>query len=886
LPAAIVTGQVTDEEHTQEPFMVRWRFWILTLTVLSATVVLGGATVEPGAFAQKKEPEPQGATPASELQTLPGYKVELIHSADAKTEGSWINMAKDNKGRLLIAGQRGQPILRVTLKDGKVDKIDKLDLPISEAMGMLYAFDSLYVNGAGPKGVFGLYRCKDTKGSDQYDDVKLLKELHGSGEHGPHAVVLGPDKMIYVINGNHTRLPEGLADDSPHKNYQEDQLLPRQWDAGGHAVGILAPGGHVLRTDPEGSKWQLVLAGFRNAYDMAFNADGELFTFDSDMEWDWGMPWYRPIRINHCTSGAEFGWRSGSGKWPDYSADSLGAVVNVGIGSPTGVVFGKGAKFPAKYQKALYVLDWTYGRVIALHLTPKGSSYTATFENLVAPKYLKGQGKKVNLNLTDVVIGDDGAMYFTTGGRNTQSGLYRVSYIGDDSTAPANLHDEAGTKERQLRHEIEALHGKKDPKTVDAVWQHLNSDDRNIRYAARIAVEWQPVSEWKERALAEKQPTAALTALLALARCGTKESQHDLLVALEKFPLDKLTEEQQLAKLRILEVSLARQGLPIITPASKIIAELDPYFPNKSERLNRELVQLLIYLEAPHVVEKSLKLMVNAGTREDRLHYLFHLRTLPSKNWTMEQRKEYFAYYAKDSLKLPPSADLTRWFADTSQPYTNGVSFNGFMRNFFKEATGNLSAAERKELAALLESIDKESVTNYDVKPRPVVKEWKMEDIQPKLDGVNKGRNYQKGKEAYLVGQCIKCHRFDNEGGASGPDLTGVSSRFSRRDILESILEPSKVVSDQYRNIIVTTKGGKTIVGRLMDETKEKLVIQPTPLSPELITIKVSDVDSRDISKLSPMPDHLVDGLTAEEILDLIAYLESGGRKDYKAFRP
>ncbi len=63
--------------------------------------------------------------------------------------------------------------------------------------------------------------------------------------------------------------------------------------------------------------------GYRNPYDMDFNRDGELFVYDADMEWDMGMPWYRPTRVVHATSGSEFGWRSGSGKWPTYYADSL-----------------------------------------------------------------------------------------------------------------------------------------------------------------------------------------------------------------------------------------------------------------------------------------------------------------------------------------------------------------------------------------------------------------------------------------------------------------------------------------------------------------------------------------------------------------------------------
>lgn len=836
--------------------------------------------------AQKKPAVPvkKDATPPEALQTLPGFKIELLHTADPATEGSWICMCKDNKGRLIISGQRGQPILRVTLKDSKVAGIDKLNLPISEAMGLLYAFDSLYVNGQGPQG-YGLYRCRDTRNADQYDDVQLLKLFRAGGEHGAHGLALGPDKRIYVMNGNHTDVPEGLAEDSPLRNYQEDLLLPRQWDGNGHATGRLAPGGYVLRTDAEGKHWEMMLGGFRNAYDIAFNADGELFTFDSDMEWDWGMPWYRPVRVNHCTSASEFGWRSGTGVWPDYYPDSLPAVVNTGIGSPTGVSFGTGARFPVKYQKALYVLDWSYGRLIAVHLTPKGSSYTATFENFVAPKSLTGDARKSPLNLTDVVIGDDGAMYFTIGGRNTQAALYRVSYVGGPAEAAASLHDEAGAKERQLRHLLETFHGKKDSSAIAAAWPHLNSEDRYLRYAARVAVESQPVAEWQARALAEKQPTAALNALLALARTGKREAQPELLAALERFPLDKLNDEQKLEKLRVLHLAFLRLGQPPVDAVKRLLAELGALFPNKSEVLNRELVLVLIYLQAPGVLDKALKLMAEAKTQEDRNHYLFHLRTLPIGWWTLEQRKEYFSYYGKDRPPLPHPPWLVQWFTDAGRPYGDGASYPAFMRNFFKEATANLSDAERKELSPLLLAIDKASVTTYDVKPRPVIKEWKMAELVQKLDSVERGRSFDKGREAYFAGQCIKCHRFGNEGGTVGPDLTAVASRFGRREILESILEPSKVLSEQYMNVIVHTAKGKVVTGRIMDETPERIVVQPDPLSPQLVPIKKAEVESRELSRVSPMPEHLVDGLTPEEILDLIAYIESSGRKNYKAFQ-
>ncbi len=853
--------------------------------LLTVALLLPALTDPASAAAQKKRPAPkQPATPAAALRTLPGFQVELLHSSDATAEGSWICMTRDGKGRLIIGGQNRQPVLRVTLGAGKIEKIEKLTLPISETMGLLYAYDSLYVNGAGPKG-FGLYRCRDTKGRDQYDDVQLLKLFRAGGEHGGHGLALGPDGHIYIINGNHTDVPEGMAPTSPHRNYREDHLLPRQWDGNGHATGRMAPGGYVLRTDAEGKIWELILGGFRNAYAIAFNGDGELFTFDSDMEWDWGMPWYRPIRVNHCTSAAEFGWRAGTGKWPEYYPDSLPPVLNIGIGSPTGVLFGTGAKFPAKYQKTLYVLDWTYGRLIAVHLTPRGSSYTATWENFVAPKHLNDGGPKSPLNLTSAVVGADGALYFITGGRNTQSGLYRVRYTGPEPTTPADLHDTAGAKERQLRHQLEAYHGHIDPNAVAAAWPYLNSDDRFLRYAARIAVEWQPVAQWKARALAEQRPTAALTALLALARCGPHDTQPELLAALERFPLTGLSDAQKLDKLRVLGVSFVRQGPPGLQAAKKLIAELNPLFPGPNELVNRELVQVLIYLQAPDVVGKSLKQMAAAKTQQDRYHYLFHLRTVPIGWWTLEQRKEYFSYWTRTRKKLPYPPGFVKWFTEAGRPPADGASYTNFLRNFFRDAVAHLSAAEHQQLAAVIASIDKSNVPTYDVKPRPVVRQWKMDDLVPQLNKIDKGRNFQRGKEAYLVGQCIKCHRFGNDGGAVGPDLTAVSSRFSRRDILESILEPSKVISEQYQNVTVSTTAGKLVTGRLMDQTADTIVIQPDPLSPERVAVKRKDVEAVMPSRVSPMPEHLVDVLTADEVLDLIAYLESAGNRNYKAFR-
>ena len=832
---------------------------------------------------------PAGAT-AESLEALPGFKIEHVLKADPKINGSWINMAKDEKGRLILGGQNGQPVTRITLKDGQVLSQENLKLPISETMGLLYAFDCLYVNGFGKnnegKGVFGLFRCKDTKGTGNFDSIEFLREWkNGRGEHGAHAIALGPDKKLYVVCGNFTGLPDDLLPSSPHRNYADDLLLPRAEDGNGFGAGKKPPGGWIARVDPDGKNPELFASGQRNTYDIAFNADGELFGFDSDMEYDWGSPWYRPIRVFHAVSGAEQGFREGTGKWPEYFADSLPAAVNVGIGCPTGVCFGTGAKFPAKYQKAFYALDWTYGRLIAVHLQPNGASYTGTWENFVAPKSLHAAVGKTPLTLTDVVVGDDGALYFTTGGRNTQSNLYRVTYTGNEPTALADMHDKDGADARERRHSLEAFHGKVDPTAVDTVWIHLGSSDRWIRYAARLAIEQQPVEQWKARALAETHPYIALTALLALARVGKPETQAELLQALYRFPLAAMNEPQQLDKLRVLEVSLCRQGKQLSAEASKqLVDELSLLYPAHSEFLNRELCEVLLALGAPDAVSKTMALLSAAPTQEEQVGYVLRLRTIKT-GWTPELRQQYFTWWTKDRAAATHPKFVTQWFEDAGRPYGDGASFPKFLTNFRNDAIATLDADEQKSLAGVLAAYTPvPQKAKKPAKVRSLVKDWQMTDLQPLLDQVGKGRNFERGKEVFESAQCLACHRFGNEGGAAGPDLTAVSSRFARRDILESILEPSKVISEQFMNTTIRTVNSRIVEGRVVEENDEKVVLQPNQLLPEKVEIKKTEIKSRAFSKVSPMPQELVNNFSKEEILDLLAYIESAGHKEHPDF--
>ena len=268
-----------------------------------------GAVLEKGGKAS-----PGAALAAEEVVLLPGFKAELLYTVPKLEQGSWVSMTVDPKGRIIAGDQYGS-IYRVTVPpigSGDKTQVEQLPMQIGGAHGLLYAFDSLYVmlneKGAGPnKGrESGLYRLKD-KGDGTFGEPELLRAIQGGGEHGPHSLTLSPDgKSIFFNDGNHTKLPENMEISRAAKAWDEDHILPRMWDANGHARGILAPGGYVCKTDPEGKKIELFCYGFRNEFDIAFNSAGELFTFDADMEWDMGSPWYRPTRINHCVSGADY----------------------------------------------------------------------------------------------------------------------------------------------------------------------------------------------------------------------------------------------------------------------------------------------------------------------------------------------------------------------------------------------------------------------------------------------------------------------------------------------------------------------------------------------------------------------------------------------------
>ena len=858
------------------------------LTVLLA-LALGAATLAFGQATSAFRSGPPPATAASELQVLPGFKVELLYSVPREDQGSWVSLAVDPKGRL-IAGDQYGGLYRITVPPVGTStgtKVELLTANIGGAHGLLYAFDSLYVM-VNERRERGLWRLRDTDGDDQFDDLKLIRPMSGTGEHGTHALVLSPDgKSITFANGNFTKLPERWEKSQPVA-WGEDHLLPRMWDARGHARGLLAPGGYVGRIDPDGKNVEILTIGFRNAFDIAYDQNGELFSYDSDMEWDQGSPWYVPTRVVHAVGGGEFGWRSGAGRWPAYYADSLPATLNIGPGSPTGVTFGTTSKFPAKYQRAFFANDWTYGTMYAVHLIPDGSTFRAEKEEFVSGKPLP---------LTDLVIHpQDGAMYFAVGGRRTQSALYRITYVGTESTAPAAVPPP--NADAVLRRSLEALATPGGgPKALDTAWPHLASPDRFVRFAARRVLENQPVDQWADRALSELLPQASIEALIALARVGDKSHQPRLLEALGRMDFNRLPAELRLPLLRAWQLAFTRLGRPAPEITAGVAAKLEPLYPHADPLVTRELAALLIYLESPTVVAKTLPLLLvaeavtdeypsesllarndrygpaahGAGvTRPDRqqIALAYSLRNATA-GWTPQLRKDYFA-----------------WFPRTAG-WRGGASFGGFMKNIRTEALALVpDAAERSTLDGLSKITEGLKMPNT-VAPKGPGRAYTLTEATSLVEGNLRGRNHAQGRAMFNAAACTLCHRFNNEGiAAIGPDINAAGRRYSIRDLLENIISPSAVISDQYGSEQFEKNDGTIVVGRVVAAENNGLVLLTNPLVPDdQQRIMLADIKSRQPFATSMMPPGLINSLNSDELRDLVAYILSAGNPNDPMFK-
>ncbi len=408
-----------------------------------------------------------------------------------------------------------------------------------------------------------------------------------------------------------------------------------------------------------------------------------------------------------------------------------------------------------------------------------------------------------------------------------------------------------------------------------------------------MALEHQPTALWQDKVCAETDPEALIAGAVALARQGDKAIAPKLLAALGRLDFVKLPEPQQQGLLRAYSLAFIRLGRPDDATCAAIAKRLDPSYPSGSDLLNRELCNVLVYLKSPTVIAKTIELMKQPLNRKgpemtgllarnasyggsiakmlanlpdaQKIHYAFALRNA-SEGWTLEQRKFYFD------------------FLNQAREWTGGASYPGFIRNIDNEAFDNASEQERLAIEAL--GARKPYRVAELPKPQGPGKAWTLDELNALGSQPLAGRNYERGKKTYAAARCVLCHRFAGDGGATGPELTQVAGRFGFKELAEAMVEPNKAVSDQYRASVVATADGKVYTGRIVSETPKAITIVTDPED----ATKVAEIPRSAIEEIRPatdslMPAELLNTLSQDEVLDLMAFLLSRGDPADRVFK-
>ncbi|HVR35943.1 MAG TPA: c-type cytochrome, partial [Methylomirabilota bacterium] len=356
--------------------------------------------------------------------------------------------------------------------------------------------------------------------------------------------------------------------------------------------------------------------------------------------------------------------------------------------------------------------------------------------------------------------------------------------------------------------------------------------------------------------------------------------------------------ERQLRALRVVELALARGGDAIEAHRRSVRTALRPLFPRADRLVKRELSRLLWYVGDTSIIDPLLDLMasdtggrpplgsgyfvrnpkygaavrdmIESAPRLERMHHAQMLLWLDD-GWSVDQRRRY--------LEL---------IADAMKHSRGGHQYNEFWNRIRGIALDQVPEDQRERF----ESIPAAPVPGLaDGLPTPSGpgRDWSL-GLEAALELVRQGlegRDLLNGRTMYSAAGCVVCHRFNGEGGAIGPDLSSIGQRFTARDILDATLHPSRAISDQYQVTTLDLDNGSTLSGRIVSRDTTTTRIAPNLMKPtESIAVENASIRRERREPVSTMPSGLLNPLNEDELLDLLAYLVSGGERNGSTAQP
>jgi putative membrane-bound dehydrogenase-like protein len=878
---------------------------------------------------------------------------EVVEYAGSDLANDIFCMTIDPHGRVIVSG-RGYTRILVDDGHGKATRaIDFLAGPKDGAMGLLWEGDALYVVGDG-----GLRRYRDADGDSKPDGPpELIRALKTGGEHDAHALRRGPDGWLYLLCGNSAGI---------NSRFAELSTSP-----------IREPiAGCVVRFTPDLKRSEIVADGFRNPYGMDFNADGELFTFDSDNERCVSLPWYEPTRFYLIRPGGHYGWRAPQlgqfWRLPPYFPDVIAPVATLGRGSPTGVVCYRHAQFPTEYRGGFFLGDWTFGRIYFLPLERRGASYSGK------PRvFLQSVGDNGFAPTALAVHPQTGELFVSIGGRGTRGAVYRIRYV--KPSGPIDQREVARLQPKPRSHDGPTLPRLRDARVspaiaivaaaIVAVSQHANArarlaavraiqlalgglTARTLRgtvwegYSPRCVVDSRlrgivsrllggafpsddpDLDRELSRTLAVIDGESSATARIAAKLDGDSDPIEDVhyLTVLGRLrgDWDEALTKHVAAGLLALDRKLTERHYNRDTNWPLRISELYAELARQHPAINAALLHNPEFGRPDHVLFTRVP-----GFDRRRAAEVFLARVTGDRDfaWSpalvrlvgelpeeqaMPLLRPLWGQRGLDEALLPilarnpQPADLAKFLAGLSSlqsatvgiclsalaklpPPRGGAQLLVIVRCVRRLPEGKEGDALRRRVGDYLARITGQQTLGTDPKRWS---EW-FAATYPALaarlegaDGVDVAAwrkrlskldwaagEADRGRGVFVKASCAICHSGAQ---ALGPDLHGITGRFSRDDLFTSILLPSKDISPRYRTTAVSLRDGKTYQGLVIYEATDSLLLQTGPAT--TVRVPAEQIESRRVSDLSLMPAGLLDALKDQEIVDLYAYLKGLGK--------
>lgn len=826
-----------------------------------------------------------------------GLNIQLIADDDLVPDCTAIVMGSG--GRLLASGPQYLCELLDKDSDGMYDARRLIvEAPSHGAHGLCVDGDTLYY--VGDNGVWKVKRFA-FENANKLRPERVL-QIKTGGEHDAHALRKGPDGFWYLIAGNGTKGSFAL----------QNVKTPR----------IPSPrAGVIWRISPDWSKREVWAEGFRNAYDFDFGPDQTIDTFDSDGERDISLPWYRPTRVFRVSQGQDAGWVSRS--WKRSSADPMMPVVlaELGRGSPTGVLRSPGKRLPARFAAGVYVLDWTFGRVVFV-------SDDGTTELVASPSGSEG------FAVTDIVSSSEGALLVSVGGRRSRGGIYKIDALNPRASVevpelawskPAGGGSNAITEALQrLRRNAGPVLDQPAAEQAVSVLKSDNAGQREVLEAIALLIESVGgLGPGDPRDARGKQQAAAVfDSCRGRIRPKIESETRDAAVAALLSRLQDLTPEGEDREDEALCRELIR-GLAVLEPESAVVFNAIADDMDRVTSPVDKLFRLIALARIParrsdEMTERIAEAMIAIPIliKESKLKV--------DRNWTPRMGELFLAMQHRDSL-VPSRIVSSQHFGDaTHLVWTEKMDPENLERGRHKclmqSRNMKIDPAIARFIALGADAVPRNFVYKWlkddatrssawlALAKHPVARD--VEDLQEAALSVDKvvrdaamvalkklgmdvperksgsaaiqqwlergeAINSRTGKVAagekiYAARQCALCHSGRK---ALGPSLSGVARRYSAADLFRATVDPSHAIPDRYRAKQILTSDGEVVMGLVVYESVDGVTLMAADGHTKRINL--DEIEEMRWSKVSLMPEGLLLGLSDQEVADLLAYLRS-----------